>query len=180
MGRTDGSAHWYVAIICNLDQAKPRKDPKPPRTRSQVNRPISPDPEPELMPIDLENEEPRHSTPTLAIDPGDGILEISIVEERPHESVVDKQEDMDRNFNRMSISNDHNDSQKELNLDDESRMEIENLITEEKQYTRESTTIRQEGTITLDDDREEEEPVSITSALRRKYVPSTTKTTTRR
>jgi hypothetical protein len=94
--------------------------------------------------------------------------------------VVNNQEDMDRDFNRMSISNDHNDSQKDLEVDDEIRPEIESLIIEEKQNTRESVTIRQEDPITLDDDEEEGEPVSITSALRRKYIPSVTKATTTR
>jgi hypothetical protein len=186
------SAHWYVAIICNLDQAKPRKDGlKPPRTRSQIDRSS-----PETLDVDddflhTSNELQSHpSTPRMAVDPDGDIIEISILEEPSRVNDVDEpsHNEMDDDFRRLSISSEaplsnevsynyKNDPQ----MDNETRREIERLRREDmlvKETRR--TRIRDEDAITLDDLNELD---SITSGLKQKYAsnptkPSTTKAST--
>src|SRR2546421_2283997 len=64
---TDVSAHWYVAIICNLDKAKPKKDsprPKPPRTRSRIESLSSDE-------IDVEENAVDLATPRIIVEETD-------------------------------------------------------------------------------------------------------------
>lgn len=56
-----GSAHWYVAIICNLDKARPRKE-QPPRTRSRIDH----QPSPTTETVDLDAED--LATPRITVD----------------------------------------------------------------------------------------------------------------
>lgn len=160
--RVNVSAHWYVAIICNLDQAKPREKviKHTPRTRSQVDRAS-----PEL--VELENQIlSSASTPTMVIEPDNEIIDVSVEQQPPDVIDVDNAE-MDRSFGRMSISREEEtyNFEEDPDIDAASRKEIQALVKgDAKRYTRQSMTIQNEDTIDVD-----EEPDSITSALKQKY-----------
>jgi hypothetical protein len=154
-----------VAIICNLDQAKPREKviKHTPRTRSQVDRAS-----PELVElVELEDQIlSSASTPTMVIEPDDEIIDVSVEQPPPDVIDVDNAE-MDRSFGRMSISREEEtyNFEEDPNIDDASRKKIQALVKgDAKRYTRQSMTIQNEDTIDVD-----EEPDSVTSALKQKY-----------
>jgi hypothetical protein len=215
---TDGSAHWYVAIICNLDQVKPKKEAKPPRTRnrSKSGR-ASPElvdgdeeiPEASTMTLPAETDdvipmtpiESRPDTPTLAIEAQDPVPPVispvippmvatsQEIPEGQFTRVIDldldmdipAQENMNKEFREMSISN-NPDSSYDFRNDDSIDLQQKEAIAAamgtEKRYTRRTSTIRADDAIMLDVD----EPDALTSAMRQKDGTSkpSTSTTTRR
>jgi hypothetical protein len=222
--RTKSSAHWYVAIICNLDQVKPKKDAKPPRTR---NRSKSGRASPELVDADEEIPEvsnvalpaqmddvipmtpiPSHpETPPLAIDSQDLVIRPPVVppvspivppivptsHETPRDQMaqfidldldmdIPGQENINKDFREMSISNNHDSSydfRNDESIDQQQKEAIAAAMGTEKRYTRRTSTIRADDTIMLDVD----ELGDLTSAMRPKDAPSKptiSSTTTRR
>lgn len=176
-----------MAIICNLDQAKPQKEEgSKPRTRSQAENPSSESFEEDSPLITL--------TPTLAMEAAHEIVDVSIVDEpsshqhldsKPSEVIDIDNTEMDEDFGRMSLSQEIEDPynfEQDPTIDDATRQKIANLIKEDipaKRYTRRSMSIQKDqDTITLDG--EEEEQASITDALRRKYGGITAKQNVRR
>jgi len=80
--------------------------------------------------------------------------------------------DIDKEFGRMSISRDSEttyDHHKDDTIDSPTRRAIDAVIQTDKPYTRRTATLLRDDPITLDD---EEQPNSITAALRQKYNPS--------
>jgi Ulp1 protease family, C-terminal catalytic domain len=85
------SAHWYVAIICNLDKAKAKKDvptPKPPRTRSQIE-PLTPEE------IDVEEDTVELATPRIVAEEMDEDNEIVLNSQPTNSRGVTPEKDRD-------------------------------------------------------------------------------------
>ena len=127
--------------------------------------------------VDVEDpiQSPIASTPTMAMEPDDEVIDVSAVEPQPSEVIDVDNAEMDRSFGRMSISREEGmyNFEEDPDIDDASRSKIQDLVKgDTKRYTRQSMTIRNEDTIDAD-----EEPDSIISALKQKYG---WKTTTRR
>ena len=189
----NGRAHWYVAIICNIDNAKSRM-PTPKviirtRTRSQLDKSAH-------EPIDLDNIEisppesitppipSRQGTPSMAVDDATqgNVLEIpkpqvldSPLQKDGKGEVIDLDDpgesDMAQNFHRMSISADNPPSRYNYKNDPEigpaTRVQIKNALKEDEtpiRYTRLSTLIKDDLAL------EEDEPDSISSGLKQKYL----------
>jgi hypothetical protein len=104
----------------------------------------------------------------MAIDDPE-IVDVSVIE--PPSDTVEVDNDMDDDFRRMSISQDikNYDYKTSPDIDEESRALIARLTEEDNiRPTRRTSTMRKEGTITIEDG---DEPESISSALKQKYSP---------
>ena len=217
-----------MAIICNLDNAKPRittqKVLTRTRTRSQLDNKTTPEP------IDLDDIDKisppesitprfpsrpttpsRRTTPTIAVDdephqdipsevpPNHDVMEIPPTVPQPDDIVMSSMGDqvidvddpegstaMAKDFRRMSISSDpspptHYHYTADPEIDPANVPVIAKLLEDQAaqaapiRYTRSSMTIKPDE-IMLDDD--DEEPDSITSALKQKYssIPASRRT----
>jgi hypothetical protein len=178
-----------VAIICNLDQVKPRKEALP-RTRSQKDR-ISPelgddDENPEIVVEKLEPADEivvRTSPPPFSVsdDKDEDIVEIPrdtkdsviVIQEEPKGEVnepidVDSssQNAMQGSFEQLTLSDQNMDYdfRSDPSIDENTKKAMIAATSEPvRRYTRHDTTVLQDSPIDIDD-----EPETITSRLRRK------------
>ena len=200
---SNGRAHWYVAIICNLDNAKPR-NPAPKmltrtQTKSQLDIPAPPEP------IDVDNMDisaPESRTPSPLIDvsrpstPGtapDAMapprvdLEVSEFSTARDADVIDVdagEAPLSKHFRRMSISSENvpadrateYDYQTDLTIDSETKAQIAQSLDEDSRVLPvryTRSTLTMKDSLVIDD-----EPSSITSGLKQKYQRTTAATTT--
>ena len=188
----DSRAHWYVAIICNLDQVKSRENVKP-RTRSRLDRmspEIGEDQRTEDIIIEeIDNDEgdlivqdpvPMDAMPDIFADADADVVELPARNHtgeagEPIDVDGPSQSEMQAEFKQLSLSNTQKyDYKDDPSIDEATRQAMEEVLNgRPKRYTRRDTTVLRDSPIMLDDEND-----TITDTLRglRRKLDSTSMT----